>query len=153
MANQETPDWLDRLEQADYRWDDCPPPATEEEIAALARCVGRPLPGDYVAFLQRHDGGALWYRDVWYLRLWRAADIPEWSAAYGFGPQCIPGAVAIGSDGGGEGIVLDARPERVDGIYPIYAVNFVSIRWDEALPIAPDFRSLLLLRRELLASG
>ncbi len=82
--------------------------------------------------------------------MWRAADIPTWSAAYSFIPQRIPGAIAIGSDSGSEGIVFDVRPERSDGLYPIYAINFVSIDWDDALLIAPDFRSLLLLRHELL---
>ncbi|HEU0025566.1 MAG TPA: SMI1/KNR4 family protein [Ktedonobacterales bacterium] len=143
-------DWLDHLDGADYRWDDCPPQATEQEIATLAQFVGRPLPDDYVSFLRRHNGGALWYRDIWYLDLWRAADIPAWSAAYGFTLSRIPGAVCIGSDGGSEGLVLDARPERPDGQYPIYAINFVSIDWAAALAVSPDFRSLLLLRHELL---
>ncbi len=145
-----TEDWLELLDGADYRWDDRPLPAPERDIAALATFVGRPLPDDYVAFLRRHDGGALWYRDVWYLHLWRAGDIPAWSSAYGFTADTIPGAIAIGSDGGGEGLVLDVRPQHADGAYPIYAMNFVSIDWEDALPVAPNFRSLLLLRHGLL---
>jgi SMI1/KNR4 family protein SUKH-1 len=145
-----TTSWLDTLDGADYHWNDAPPPATEQKIAALAQFVGRPLPDDYVSFLRRHDGGVLWYRDIWYLDLWRAADIPSWSAAYGFKSSRTTGAICIGSDGGSEGLVLDVRPERADGQYPVYAINFVSIAWTEALSIAPDFRSLLLLRRGLL---
>lgn len=150
MDNDLAKGWLDQLDTPDYRWDDRPPPATDAEIAALTQFAGRPLPSEYAAFLKRSDGGALWYRDMWYLWLWRAADIPTWSAAYGFTAQRIPGALVIGSDGGSEGIVLDTRPERADSAYPIYAVNFVSIGWDTALMIAPEFRSLLLLRHELL---
>ena len=71
-----TADWLEALEGGDYRWEDRPLPAIEQDIAALAAFVGRPLPDDYVAFLRRHDGGSLWYRDVWYIHLWRAGDIP-----------------------------------------------------------------------------
>ncbi len=145
-----TEDWLDILEGDDYRWEVRPLPASERDIAALAEFVGRPLPEDYVAFLRRHDGGALWYRDVWYIHLWRTTDIPAWSTAYGFTPANIPGAIAIGSDGSGEGLVLDVRLEQGDGNYPIYAINFVSIGWDEALAVATDFRNLLLLRHGLL---
>jgi len=153
MANHRNTgtEWLDQLEGADYRWDDRPPPAPEAEIAALAHFVGRPLPSDYVAFLRRHNGGALYYCDLWFLRLWRAADIPAWSAAYGFTPHTIPGAIAIGSDAGSEGIVLDVRPEQADGAYPIYAINFVGVSWKDAIAVAPDFRSLLQLRQRLLA--
>ncbi len=150
MDNHLAKDWLNQLEGPDYRWDDRPPPATDAEIAALTQFVGRPLPVDYAVFLRRYGGGALWYRDLWYLWLWRAADIPTWAAAYGFTPQRVPGTIVIGSDGGGEGIVLDTRPEHADGKYPIYAINFVSIDWEDALLVAPDFRRLLLLRRELL---
>ncbi len=64
--------------------------------------------------------------------------------------QSIPGAIVIGSDGGSEGIVLDMRPEHASGRYPIYAINFVCIDWEDALMIAPDFRSFLLLRHGLL---
>ncbi len=145
-----TENWMDILEGEDYRWEDRPLPATEQEINALAQFGGRPLPEDYVAFLRRHNGGALWYRDVWYLHLWRATDIPSWSTAYGFRSTQIAGAIVIGSDGGGEAIVLDTRPARADGKYPIYAINFVSIDWKDALLVAPDFRRLLLLRHELL---
>lgn len=145
-----TAEWLHLLEGGDYRWDDAPPPAAERDIAALIQFVGRPLPDDYVAFLRRHDGGALWYRDIWYLHLWRAADIPSWSAGYGFTPATIPGALVIGSDGGSEGLVLDVRSEQAAGQYPVYAINFVSIDWDAAIAVAPDFRRLLLLRHGLL---
>jgi SMI1/KNR4 family protein SUKH-1 len=145
-----TADWLETLQGVDYRWDVRPLPATEQDIAALGVFVARPLPDDYVAFLRHHDGGALWYRDVWYIHLWRASDIPEWSSAYGFSAAAIPGAIPIGSDGASECLALDIRPQHSNGNYPICAINFVSIDWDEALPVAPDFRSLLLLRHALL---
>jgi len=145
-----TADWLDALDGADYRWDSRPTPATEQDLAALAAFIGRPLPDDYAAFLRRHDGGALWYRDVWYIQLLRAGDIPAWSAAYGFTADAIPGAIAIGSDGGGEGLVLDVRSQHGDGDYPICAINFVTLDWNAAISVAPDFRRLLLLRHGLL---
>ncbi len=136
----------------DYQWYKPPPPATEQDIAALAVFVGRPLPADYVAFLRRHDGGALRYRDLWYVHLWRASDIPTWSAAYNLTPSRVPGAFAIGSEGGSEGLVLDARPEREDGVYPVYAIGFIDLDWHDAWKIAPDFRSFMLRRSELLSA-
>jgi hypothetical protein len=84
--------WLERLDGPGYRWDWHQPPATESDIAVLTAFAGRPLPANFSACLRRSDGGALWYTDMWYLRLWRAADIPSWSAAYGLTPSEIPGA-------------------------------------------------------------
>jgi hypothetical protein len=148
----EESDWLDILETADYKWDRREPPASEEAIATLARFAGRDLPDDYVAFLRRQNGGSLTYDDFWYLGFWRADDIPSWSAAYGMTPNEIPASLILGSNGGGEAIVLDMRKERSDRRYPIVAINFISDGWEDAMPVAPDFRSLLLLRRSLLSS-
>jgi hypothetical protein len=144
-------DWLDVLETADYRWEGREPPASEEAIAALAHFAGHELPDDYVTFLRCQNGGALWYRDVWYLQLWRAEDIPSWSAAYGFTPEEITGALVLGSNGGGEALAFDMREERPDRQYPIYAINFITVGWEEVIRVAPDFRSLLLLRYSLLS--
>jgi hypothetical protein len=145
-------DWLDILETADYKWEVREPPASEEAIAALTRFAGRDLPDDYMAFLRRQNGGALSYDDFWYLWFWRADDIPSWSAAYGMTPNEIPGSLILGSNGGGEAIVLDMRKERSDRRYPIVAINFISDGWEDAMPVASDFRSLLSLRRSLLSS-
>lgn len=54
MRKDVTEKWLDILEGEDYRWEDRPPPATEQEISSLVGFVGRPLPEDYVAFLRHH---------------------------------------------------------------------------------------------------
>jgi len=141
------------LETADYQWEGHEPPASEAAIAALARFAGRDLPDDYMAFLYRQNGGALWHRDVWYLWLWRAEDIPSWSEAYSMTPNEISCALVLGSDGADEALVMDMREERPDKRYPIYAINYYAVEWELAIPVAPDFRSLLLLRRSLLSSG
>jgi hypothetical protein len=145
-------DWLDVLETTDYRWVGRERPAPEAAIAALARFAGHDLPDDYVAFLRQQNGGALWYRDTWYIHLWRAEDIPSWSAGYGFTPDEIPGTLVLGDDGADEALVMDVREERSDRRYPIYASNYYSVEWELAIPVAPDFRSLLLLRHSLLSS-
>ena len=141
--------WVARLEEPGYRWVSREPPATDADLAQLSAFMGRPLPDDYIAFLRSSNGGGLWYKDLWYLRLWRAADIPSWSTVYGYTPDAIAGAVAIADNGGGEAIVFDYGPERPDGDYPLYLINFIDIEWDAALPLTADVRSLLLRRTDL----
>jgi hypothetical protein len=145
-------DWLDTLETADYEWEGREPPASEVAIAALARFAGRDPPDGYVAFLRRQSGGALSYDDFWYLWFRRAEDIPSSSEAYSMTPDEVPGSLILGSNRGGEAIVLDMRKERSDRRYPIVAINFISDGWEDAMPVASDFRSLLSLRRSLLSS-
>jgi hypothetical protein len=141
--------WVAQLEEPGYRWEWREPPVTDADLALLSAFVGRPLPADYVTFLRSTDGAGLWYKDLLYLRLWRAADIPSWSTAYGFTPDEIAGAAPIADNGGGEAVVFDCRPERPDGAYPLYLINFVTIDWGAAIPLTPDFHSLLLRRTDL----
>lgn len=145
-------EWLTLLETpgSGYVWSAQDPPASEPDLEALTRYVGRPLPIDYSAFLRKWGGGELWYRDEWDLRFWNARDIPAWAQAYGFTPKRMPGAIPFGDNGGGEAIVFDVRPEHPDGHYPIIAVNFTSIDWDATIFIANSFRELLQLRRPIL---
>lgn len=142
-------DWLALLDGPAYTWELRNPGATEEELERLAAFFGRLLPDDYAAFLRMSNGAILSYDDEWYMRLWTSSDIPSWSAAYGFVPSAIPGAIAFGDDGGGEGLVFDVRPERPDGRYPIFLVNFVTIGWKDAIHVADDFRGLVSLKQGL----
>lgn len=143
-------DWSAVLQDSGYAWEYRYPGATEDELARLAAFFGRPLSEDYTAFLRLSNGGGLWYQDLWHIRFWRSADIPSWSAAFGFLPDEMPDAVAFADNGGGEGLVFDIRQEQKDGRYPVLAVNFVTVGWEEVIPVAQDFQSLLLLRRNLL---
>ena len=113
----EESDRLDILETADYKWESHEPPASEDAIAALAHSAGHDLPDDYVVFLRRFNGGALRYCDAWYLRLWRAEDIPSWSAGYGFTPDEIIGTLVLGDDSADGALVMDMREERSDQRY------------------------------------
>ena len=47
---------------------------------------------------------------------------------------------------------MDMRKERSDHRYSIYAISYYSVDWELAIPVAPDFRSLLMLRHSLLSS-
>src|SRR5262249_1748313 len=110
----------------------------------------RPLPQDYAAFLRSTNGGYLQHKDLWDIRFWRSSDIPTWSAAYGFVPARMPGAVAFADLPGGEGLVFDIRAHHVDQHYPILGVNFVTRGGDETVVGVSDFRALVRLDRELL---
>jgi hypothetical protein len=143
-------DWSPVLQHPGYAWEFRHPGATDNDLNERRAFCGRPLPEDYMAFLRLSNGGGLWYQDIWYVRFWRSVDIPSWSAAFGFVPDEMPGALAFADDGGGEGLVFDIRQEQQDGLYPVVAANFVTIGWKEVIPVAQDFRRLMLLRRELL---
>ena len=142
--------WLKLLESSDYGWHARDPAASVSDLKALAAYFERPLPADYAMFMRVWGGAEASYRDLWIIRLWKPVDIPAWSRAYGFTPERIPGAVPFGDSGGGEALVFDTRAEHADGKYLIVAINFVSIAWSEALPVADGFRELLQLRRPLL---
>jgi len=145
-----TTDWLRALEGPDYVWVHRYPAASEAELDELTAFFGRSLPQDYAAFLRSTNGGSLQHNDLWDIRFWRSGDIPAWSAAYGFVPARMPGAVAFADLPGGEGLVFDIRADHADQQYPILAVNFVTIGWGETLVVASDFRALVSLDRELL---
>jgi SMI1/KNR4 family protein SUKH-1 len=140
-------DWAQILSDPGYSWAGAPEPANRQKIAGLTNFVGRPLPDDYVSFLLEVGAGTIEYEPYWLMRLWRPTDIPSWAAAYGFGSPDIRGALPIADNGGGEALVFDVRPECSDKLYPIYAVDYVSLDWRDAFPIAESFQSLLLLRR------
>lgn len=145
-----TLDWLSQLRGPDYVW--TPPldePATESKIAALQAYSPRPLPEDYLAFLRRYGGGEIWYQDVWLIRVIRTVDVPSYQEGYGFAKR-MQEALIFGGDGGGEGLVFDMRARHPDGHYPILAINYVTVGWEETLHVADSFRELLLLRHELL---
>jgi hypothetical protein len=144
-------DWLRVFDGYEYDWAMRGEPATEAQIDTIARCADYSLPRDYVAFMNQQNGGSLWYREIWFIHLWRAQDVCSWSRNYGFTPDSMVDALAFGSDGQDSALVFDMRSAPLDANYPIVAVNFMAIGWDEAHLIAPHFRSLLLLQRELLA--
>lgn len=145
-----TLDWLSQLHGPGYIW--TPPleePASEIAIAALQAYSLLPLPEDYVAFLRRNGGGEIWHQDIWLIRVIPPADVPSYQAGYGFAKR-MPEALIVGGDGGGEGLVFDMRARHPDGQYPILAVNYVTVGWEETLHVADSFRELLLLRHKLL---
>lgn len=144
----ETSAWLSVLEGPNYTWDYRGPPATSEQIDALGHFARRLLPADYVAFLRMCDGAAVWHDDYWFLNVWPTGEVPAVTAGYRF-DEHMPGALPFASDGAGEALVFDMRREHPDEEYPVLLVNYVTVGWDETIPVATSFRELLLLDKSL----
>lgn len=141
--------WLSLLQMPEYQWEYRHKGATDRELEMLEAALGRPLPLDYRAFLKVSNGGGLSHRNLWRLRFWDALNIPGWSRGFGFVPEQMAGAVAFGDDFGEEALVFDMRPEHPDGKYPMVRVNYYALEWNDAIPVAGDFRSLLLRNEPL----
>ena len=98
------PAWLAELGVAEFEGR---PGATEEDIARAEQTLGVRFPDDYRAFLRWSDGGAGWIGTA-YADFWSTDELPKRNADYEI-PEWVPGAVGIGSDGGGECYALDYR--------------------------------------------
>jgi len=98
------PVWLAALGVAGFEGR---PGATEEEIAQAEQTLGVRFPDDYRAFLRWSDGGGGWIGTA-YAAFWSTEELPKRNADYAI-PESVPGAVGIGSDGGGECLALDYR--------------------------------------------
>ena len=106
--------------------------AVQDAIAAL----GRALPGDYVDFMRRHDGGE-GFVGARYLILWRIAELLPFNNDYEVEIDA-PGLLLFGSTGGGEGYGFDTRVSTM----PIVRVPFIGMSWRYARPIASHFGEL-----------
>ncbi|HWC62543.1 MAG TPA: SMI1/KNR4 family protein [Rhizomicrobium sp.] len=93
------------------------------------------LPPDYRAFLERHDGGAGFLANGFYLILWKANELEAWNKRYG-APDCVPGFFLIGSDGGGEAIAFDPAGRVV-------RLPFIPLAADNAMHIADNFTAFI----------
>lgn len=78
------------------------PGASEPEIEAVERAIGRPLPDDYKIILRASNGveGTVG-RDA-HLSLWSAGEIAPLNESYAV-DTFAPGLTLLGTDGGGEG--------------------------------------------------
>lgn len=114
------------------------PPATAAEIARIVARHAAPPPG-YLAIVRRATGIVLLWQRRGELQLWGPDEAIGMDDAYGVS-TCLPGAVAIGGNGGGELIV---HGEGTDGP-GLYLVATGSLFLDEdARWIAPDLVALL----------
>jgi hypothetical protein len=89
------------------------PAASESEVAAVERDLGRSLPPDYRALLCEANGMEGFLAPEAYLILWSASDIPSLNAAYALS-EFLPGVTLIGTDGGDTAYGFRLRAGRVE---------------------------------------
>lgn len=117
-------------------------PASMEEIELLEKWLGTELPKEYKKFLLEINGAetpidAQEPDDS--VVLWSAKEISELTDAYCY-EQCLPGLVAIGSDGGGESIVFDTTNSKSAEEWPIYRVPFADLTKESMVLLAENFK-------------
>ena len=121
-----------------YHLDACGPPATAAAIARFVARYAAPPPG-YFEVVRRATGIVLLWQRRGELRLWGPDEAIGMDDAYGVS-VCLPGAIAIGDNGGSE---LIMQGEGIAGP-GLYLVATGSLFLDEDAPwIAPDLNALL----------
>jgi hypothetical protein len=113
-------------------------PVGAAEIEQFERESGFKLPIDYIAFLQRSDGGEGFVGPNQYIIFWRLGELAAMNKAYEV-EKFAPGLFLFGSDGGGEAYAFDTRTSAV----PIVFVPFVGMEPSLAQVVASTFEGLL----------
>jgi hypothetical protein len=113
-------------------------PAGESTILHAERQLGLKLPGDYVSFLQKTNGGEGWARESEYLVLYSADELAIRNTTCSV-QELAPGLLIFGSDGAGEAYGFDTRDKRMS----VVMVPFIPMRWKEAIEMATTFTSFI----------
>ncbi len=112
-------------------------PAGASSIRQFEMESGFRLPGDYVQFLRKTNGGEGFVGNA-YLILWRIEELLEMNRDYQVA-EFAPGLFLFGSNGGGEAFAFDMRSDAM----PIVSVPFVGMELSSILAIAPNFKAFL----------
>lgn len=114
------------------------PPATPSDIARFVQQY-EPVPSGYVELVNKATGIVLLWNLRGELRLWGPDEAIGMNEAYGVSAN-LPGAVAIGDNGGGELIIHGDGPSGAG----LYLVDTGSLFLDNDAPwLAPDLKALL----------
>jgi len=113
------------------------PPATKEALQSLIAALPKSLPDDYIAFLERSNGGEGFVGER-YVSLWKAEELITRNSGYKV-TEFFPNFFFIGSDGGGEAYAFDISGHDVT----VFEVPFIGMPSD-ASAIADSFDALLL---------
>ena len=113
------------------------PPAAEKSIREAETALGKPLPADYRAFFERHNGGEGFVGKHYFI-LWKAEELAEFNDGYEVG-KYAPGFVMFGSTGGGDGFAFDTRSSP----YRVMQVPFVGMSLDDGFAVADSFTKLI----------
>jgi SMI1/KNR4 family protein SUKH-1 len=111
-------------------------PATSDALAALTAALDKPLPQDYMTFLERTNGG-VGFIGKRYVILWSAEELIEVNRAYKVA-EFFPNMFFIGTDGGGEAYAFDLSAKGAT----VFELPFIGLASD-AWAIASSFDSFL----------
>jgi len=114
------------------------PGSTEDKISHCEHQLEVSLPEDYRSFLQVIDEEDVTSICNASFSPWRAHELFVHNVSYGVKEFC-PGALVIGSNGGGEAFAFDTR----GGEWNVVRIPFIPMSWDEAIPIAENFTEFL----------
>ncbi len=122
------------------------PPASEGELRELTEAVSFKLPAAYVELLRASNGGeGSLPVQPYCLCLWPANEVRRAHEEYEVS-RYAPGLFAIGTSGGGELLAFDIREGPP---HPIVTIPCIGMALEHALPVAPDFETLVgILGRE-----
>jgi hypothetical protein len=110
------------------------PPASREDIENYELQLARHFPASYCEFLLEANGGEGSIGESGYVMLWPLHALEENLKGYKF-DRYVPDFLPIGSDGGGEALVIDYRtnPHRL-GYVP-----FSDLQYESFVPISANF--------------
>ena len=105
-------------------------PVPDADFAAAEAALGQQLPAAWRAYLQ----GSAWLRQGWlesaaFVTLYPPTETTQCVSDQSVLHETHPGLAVIGSDGGGEQIVLDLRRDPA----PVMLVNMTSSGWPDAI--------------------
>ena len=111
--------------------------ATEQDLALFRETTGRKLPGDYLAFLRKCNGGEGFIGEE-YLILWKLGELEEFNRDYEV-RKYLPDVFLFGSNGGGEayGFEINKLP------WKIVRVPFVGMCPEDCETMANSFSEFL----------
>ena len=120
-------DWINR-HASFHRFD----PATAEQLELLSRTTGKIFPAEIYDFLKMCNGGEGFIGEQ-FVRLYSVEQLMTFNPAYGL-DEFMPGFVLIGSDGGGEAYMLNAKLTPA----PVLQIPFIPMIESYGRPIAPS---------------
>ena len=115
-------------------------PCAAESIGQLESALGHGLPKQYKELLLQTDGAewAIHDDEGDCLLLWPTVELIERNADYEI-QRWLPDVVAIGSDGGGDAIVLDRSASPDPDYWSVARVPFAALERDEFILQAQSF--------------
>jgi hypothetical protein len=110
----------------------------KDQITSVQESIGRTLPGDFIDFLRKHNGGEGFVGDE-YLILWKLEELREFNRDYEV-HDYLPDVILFGSNGSGE--AYGFRTSQVP--WDVIKVPFVGMAQDLCERVAGSFSEVLI---------